>query len=191
MNKLFQHIGSLALGSFGMYYFSKPRGDPLPVSLPVSPPAVHIHKEVSASTGLATLAAVATGGLCYWNGIGFADIAYATRRSVETLSKQLNAAKNSILEKVNALESQLRGTEERLDNRIVDEARRIRDNIEALHKEHCDLTKTVDHIDKKVTNIELLSLYSSKGVALLCDSATKSSSGLGRTVGSFFGNKPT
>jgi hypothetical protein len=187
MHRVFQHSGSLVLAAVGMYLWRQP---PVARTLPVPPPAVHIDKSPSFGTGLITLATVATGGLCYWNGLGFADIAYATRRSVDTLSKQLNAAKNSILQQVKALETQLRGTEERLDHRIVDEAKRIRDNIEALHQEHRDLTTTVDHIDKKVTKIELLSLYSSKGVALLCDSAL-GSSGRGSTVGSFFGNKPT
>ena len=189
MNKLFQHIGSLALGGFGAYYFSNPvKPDLLFRPIPSQPPTVHIHKEVSSSTALATLAAVATGGFCYWNGIGFADIAYATRRSVETLSKQLEAAKVSILNKIKTIENQLKGTEERLDKRIVDEAKLIRDNIEALHKEHHDLSSTVGNIDRKVTSIEALSMYSSKGVALLCDSATKSN---GFWNGVFFRNKPT
>ncbi len=193
MNKLFQHIGSLSLGGFGAYYFSNPvKPNFLFRPIPSHPPTVHIHKEISSSTALTTLAVVATGGFCYWNGIGFADIAYATRRSVETLSKQLEAAKVSILNKIKTIENQLKGTEKRLDKRIVDEAKLIRDNIEALHKEHHELSQTVDHIDKKVTNIEALSLYSSKGVALLCDSTVKSSGFLHNfSMGPFFRKKPT
>ena len=44
MNKLFQHIGSLALGGFGTYYFYNPvKPDLLLRPIPSQPPTVHIH----------------------------------------------------------------------------------------------------------------------------------------------------
>ena len=188
MNRFFQHIGSLALVSVGLYQYSSTQ-----TKLP--PSTIHIHKELSSmspTTALTTLAAVATGGFCYWNGIGFADIAYATRRSVENMSKQLAAVKVSLLNQIKVIENQLQGTEEhldarivdeaeRLDARIVDEAERIRNNIEALHEEHRELSTTVGDIGKKVTRIELLTLFSSQGVALLCDAKAKTNT--------FFNNK--
>jgi hypothetical protein len=135
--------------------------------------------DIGAMELVQTLVACSTVALCYWKGVGFADIAYATRRSVQDLKTALLTAKKLIIDQINGVEKTLNQRADQLDNKIVDEAARIRQNIETLHNDQTsatasvrgdiqELTSTVHDIDQKVTKIETMSLLSSRGVSFLC-----------------------
>jgi hypothetical protein len=123
---------------------------------------------------------------CYWKGVGFADIAYATRRSVQDLKSALQLAKQLILDQITKVEHTLNHRADQLDEKIVQEAAQIRQDIDALHRDHAsatasvrkdirelhvdqrELTSTVEGIGHKVTKIETMSSLSSRGVSFLC-----------------------
>jgi len=125
--------------------------------------------------------------MLYWKGFGFADIAYATRRSVATLTVALEKARKSILSRITTLEKTFESRSDKIEDKIADEARKIRNDIEALHNGQTNLhkdqkkmgsdvteiNKKVTEINKKVANVELLSTLSSRGVSLLCTTLDK------------------
>ena len=125
------------------------------------------------------MAACSSVALCYWKGVGFADIAYATRRSVQDLKAALLMAKTLIVKKINGVEQTLNRRADQLDDKIVREAEQIRRDIAALHNDQTtstksvrgdirDLTSTVHDMGKKVAKIETLTSLSSRGVSFLC-----------------------
>ena len=117
-------------------------------------------------------------GVFYFKGVGFADIAYATRRSVSTLTAALDNAKKSILSRITGLEKTFESRSDQIENKIVDEAHIIRQKIRALHQDQKNMGSEVSDIHKKVTNVELLTMLSSRGVSLLCTTLDKPTSKL-------------
>jgi hypothetical protein len=89
-------------------------------------------------------------------GWGIGDIVYATRNqlktSVQRLSNVVTTNCTILLQRIGIVETQLGN------------------KIDKLHSDHRSLTSLVKGINLKVNNIEVLSLYSSKGISLLCDS---------------------
>ena len=96
----------------------------------------------------------ATGASYMWfkYGYGVGDIAYATR----------NQLKKSVRGMGNLISTNCK----RLFQRIGI----VETKIDQLHSEHVSLTNLVEGIDLKVNNIEVLTLFSSKGISLLCKS---------------------
>lgn len=96
-----------------------------------------------------------------YRGIGLSDIVYATRSQVSALSSSALA----ILQRVGLLEAG--------QTDIRNDIQNLHGDVKGLHGDHRSLSHLVRGIDSKVTNIELLSLFSTKGVSVLCDLAQK------------------
>lgn len=144
------------------------------------------EREIGAMDLAQTVGLCSTIAWCYWKGVGFADIAYATRRSVQDLKSALQQAKQMILDQIIKVEHTLNHRADQLDEKIVQEAAQIRQDIDALHRDHTsgtasvrkdirdlhvnqrELTSTVEGIGHKVTKIETMSSLSSRGVSFLC-----------------------
>ena len=185
LRKIFAHTTTASLSIFAGWSVPKYLDMPL-ISLPtrflpdanikVSEPFV---VDIGAMELTQLLTACSSVALCYWKGIGFADIAYATRRSVQDLKTVLLTAKKRIINRINGVEQTLNRRADQLDDKIVREAAQIRRDIDALHNDQTtstesvrgdirDLTSTVHNMDKKVTKIETLTTLSSQGVSFLC-----------------------
>lgn len=153
MRRFVQYSGTLCLGAIGAGLVSdkKLRLPQWPTTtLPPSGSTLNVQPPNWKWASLALFS-----GVVYWKGPWlFADIAYATKRSVQTLSKGMREATTSILVRVGLLEEQLQETEQRLHARIISESQQVRDDIQTLQHSHDALAKTVDGIDRKVTRIE-------------------------------------
>mgnify|MGYP001275238691 CR=1 FL=1 len=127
-----------------------------------------------------------------YGGIGFADIAYATRRNVQQLKQQLLAAQNAIVRRVDELEEWTRKSTEQLDSRICEQSKGIRSDIGDIQSgQHaltettndiCEkvkgiadiqsgqhsLTNTANDIREKVQHIETMAVQTNQGINLLC-----------------------
>ena len=185
-------FGTTAVSSMAIGHYSIPSSIPSSKdwpSLSLSPlTSSKTQKEfnIPIST-IVSLSLCSTVGMLYWKGFGFADIAYATRRSVATLTVALEKARKSILSRITTLEKTFESRSDKIEDKIADEARKIRNDIEALHNDQTNLhkdqkkmgsdvteiNKKVTEINKKVANVELLSTLSSRGVSLLCTTLDK------------------
>lgn len=85
-------------------------------------------------------------------GYGIGDIAYATRNQLKTsvckMSNIISTNCKKIFQRIGVVETK----------------------IEKLHGDHVSLVNLVKGIDLKISNIEALALFSSKGISLLCQS---------------------
>jgi hypothetical protein len=185
LRKIFAHTTTASLSVLAGWSIPKYLDMPLNFLPPLFFPSENLKVsepfviDIGAMELTQTLAACSTVALCYWKGIGFADIAYATRRSVQDLKTVLLTAKKQIINRINGVEQTLNRRADRLDDKIVREAVQIRLDIDALHNDQTtstesvrgdirDLTSTVHDMDKKVTKIETLTTLSSRGVSILC-----------------------
>ena len=100
-----------------------------------------------------------------YRGIGLSDIVYATRSQVSALSSGLSGLKSALLQRVGLLEEG--------QSDIRSDIQDLHGDVKGLHGDHRSLSHLVRGIDSKVANIELLSLFSTKGVSVLCDIAQK------------------
>jgi len=194
MFRKFLALGTTAASSMAIGHYSFPYSK---TWLPVPPP-----KEYKINVTMSTIASISlctSIGVLYWKGVGFADIAYATRRSVTTLTSALELAKKSILSRITGLERTFEARSNKIEDKIVNEARQIRQDIDALHSDqtslgtvlrldinnlHKDQKKLgsevteihqkVTEMNQKVTNMEMLTMLSSRGVSLLCTTLDKS-----------------
>jgi len=193
IRKIFAHATTVSLTIITGWSVPKYLDITLP-SMPSLHKYVLDHKKFEIDIGamaqtvglVQTVGLCTTIALCCWKGIGFADIAYATRRSVQDLKSALQLAKTMIVDKINNVEHTLNHRANELDEKIVQEATKIRHDIDALHRDHTsatesvrkdiralhtdqgELTSTVDDIGQKVTKIETMSSLSSRGVSFLC-----------------------
>jgi hypothetical protein len=85
-------------------------------------------------------------------GWGVGDIVYATRNQLKASAQMLSDLVSSNC------------------NRLFKKVGIVENKIEKLRGDHRLLTSLVEGIDLKVSNIEVLSLFSSKGISLLCKS---------------------
>ena len=139
-------FGTTAVSSMAIGHYS------IPSSIPSSKdwPSLSLSPLTSSKTPtefnipistIVSLSLCSTVGMLYWKGFGFADIAYATRRSVATLTVALEKARKSILSRITTLEKTFESRSDKIEDKIADEARKIRNDIEALHNGQTNIHK--------------------------------------------------